>query len=58
MIWEFYEDKGYFHMWAVKRVEDTDFNSQELFHVATREEAIALSALLNGYEMSKVKGKH
>lgn len=48
-MYEFYRDIG---MWAVRKVGGTNFNSQELFHVQTREEAMALSALLNSYVLS------
>ena len=47
-MWEFFEDVAYYHLWAVRRTGD----SQELFHVQSREEAIALSATLNGYALS------
>lgn len=50
-MWEFFLDEMYYGEWAVRRVGDTDFRSQYLFHVTTQEEAMALSALLNGYEL-------
>lgn len=50
-MWTFFLDESYFGLWAVRRANDKDFNSQELFHVQTKEEAIALSATLNGYEL-------
>jgi hypothetical protein len=52
-MWEFFEDVSYFGLWAVRRVGDVDFKSQTLFHVQTREEALALSALLNNYVLKE-----
>ncbi len=50
-MWEYMYDKAYFGMWAVRRETDLDENSKELFHVSTKEEAIALCSLLNGKEL-------
>jgi len=50
-MWEFFEDECYYSLWAVRKMGDENFNSQQLFHVQTREEAIALSATLNSYEL-------
>lgn len=50
-MWTFFCDESYYGLWAVRRAGDKDFNSQELFHVQSREEAIALSSILNGYEL-------
>ncbi len=51
-MWEFFCDESYFGLWAVRKVGDRDFNSQQLFHVQSKEEAMALSATLNGYELA------
>lgn len=45
--WEFFMDKSYYDMWAVRPVGDRDFNSPRLFHFATREEAIAAADALS-----------
>jgi hypothetical protein len=50
-MWEFFCDKSYYDLWAVRKTGDMDVNSKELFHVQSREEAIALCATLNGYAM-------
>jgi len=50
-MWEFFEDLNYYCMWAVRKVGDKDFNSRQLFHVQTKDEAIALSGTLNEYEL-------
>lgn len=39
--WEIYQDESYYHMWAVRPVGDTDFNSPRLFHFNTKEQAEA-----------------
>jgi hypothetical protein len=50
-MWTFFNNESYYGLWAVRRAGDKDFNSQELFHVQSKEEAIALCATLNGYEL-------
>ena len=46
-MWETFSDVG---IWAVRKVGDKNFNSQDTFHVQSKEEATSLCALLNGYE--------
>lgn len=46
--WECFIDRGYYDQWAVRPIGDKDFNSQQLFHVPSMEEAEALRDLLNG----------
>lgn len=50
-MWEFFCDGSYYGLWAVRKVGDKDFNSQQLFHVQSKEEAISLSATLNNLEI-------
>ena len=45
--WEFFCDMAYFDQWAVRPIEDNSFSSQNLFHVPTKAEAMALCDLLN-----------
>lgn len=45
-IWEVFCDESYYGMWAVRRVGDRDFNSSQLFHVTSKDEAEALRAAL------------
>lgn len=47
MIWEYYNDPAYFDMWAVRKIGDRNFNSKNLFHVTSKEEAIRLTEELN-----------
>lgn len=48
--WEAFCDIGYYDMWAVRPIGDESFNSQELFHVPSKEEAKTLSEYLNAME--------
>ncbi len=43
--WEVYLDPGYFDMWAVRPVDDTAFNSPQLFHFVHHEDALAFREL-------------
>lgn len=45
--WEYFCDKAYYDLWAVRPVIDRSFNSQYLFHVQSMGEAQALCGLLN-----------
>lgn len=51
--WHFYLDRSYYDMWAVAPVDNKNFLSKDLFHLASREEAERLCALLN--KKTKVK---
>lgn len=51
--WEYYLDHSYFDMWAVRRLDDKNFNSDKLFHLMSMEEAVALSDTLNELELWK-----
>lgn len=50
-MWEYVYDVAYFGMWAVRKETDLNENNKELFHVSTKEEAIALCSLLNGKKL-------
>lgn len=50
-MWEIFCDESYYGLWAVRQVGDKDFNSQELFHVMSKNEAEALANILNDYSI-------
>lgn len=53
MKWEYYCDGSYFDMWAVRPIGDRDFNSQLLFHVINKDEAIELCHILDSKDIKK-----
>jgi len=44
--WEMFCDDSYYHLWAVRRIGDKDFNSPQLFHFSLKEDAEQMKALL------------
>lgn len=46
-MWEYYLDNTYYDLWAVRPVDDKNFNSGLLFHVSSENEAEKLTELLN-----------
>lgn len=45
-MWEYFCDESYYHLWAVRRKDQTEFG--QCFHVQSLEEAKGLTELLNG----------
>jgi len=45
--WEFFSDRAYWDMCAVRPIGDKCFNSQNLFHVSNLKEGERLAELLN-----------
>ena len=46
-LWETFTDKSYFDCSVVKRIDDKDFESPEIFHILNQKEAETLCKLLN-----------
>lgn len=48
--WEYFLDRAYYDLHAVRKTDDRDFNSREKFYLASEEEARNLCDYLNKIE--------